>query len=772
MGNVQNHKHEDREKYLSCEWWITCCACLPILGFCQGLICVIPCTFYCTISCLVIYIFFMPIKFGATVWTIFVYEGLGPTLKFCAIIASIPIHLLWPFYESVLALCKYFLCSLFLPVGYIFDGNLPMCCGPITKVFHGCFIEFTGEVLKFNNHEFFEKLKEWRDYKLPEGEAPTEIPIFQFFFGLVKGIVFGIICAFGCAFLILGTAIWYLPRDLYYTCWTIVAYKGWGPNIKVLLLIFIPILLLIFPSLAFFGYWFGSFWSTFKNCIVYSIKWPENMFTGGVGKVFTNAFYVFRTNFVSCRYLKHFNNLKTQRDYILPKGTKPFDVPLFSIFVGLIKGILIAIPCTICLAFIIFAIACYNMPKNTLKTVWTAIIYKKIGPTLSFVIMIIGFCLSVAWPLIALLCGVIYGMGYCIIGSAVYNARKLTVCAGFREVFNDCFVNYPKEYWSFSNFEYRESLMKLRSEKLPPHSWPFDIPLHFILLFTLYLLSGIIIVLGSAIIMTICKFIPVLCANYIQFWKDYFRMADPHISYCFIFFILGNLVLPIGVILGTILFLLFSLAMGVHPIFIAFSESYIEGCKRILNNVYEMDVISNINSYSTTHSILIPLKLCDKQIFTTGITSSENDHFKLYWLSIWILFVIPGIFCCFFATLIMGIAKFPGIIYRSYKKLCELYCRNCDDCENNVFMCCTFPCFFASALLIPIISPLAILVFIIVGTSFGVICPCIAIKKNDFAEGYIHIGNIIFILDHWSNGIIFEKGSCLDCFDSGNKLCC
>jgi len=758
-----------RAEFLEPEWWILCCACLPMYGFLKGCICVIPCTAFYTLVIAVLSLIFIPINIIWTIYSICVYEGLGPTLKLFASILAIVIHCIWPAFAIIIALCVSLFYSLFSPVYYTFIDEYPCFCGGVGQVFYDCFYRFIVYALEFNFEGYFGWLKELRDYKLPENQEPTEIPLIQFIIGLLKGLIFGAICAIYCALSVHVTAIYYVPFDLYNICWTIAVYKGWGPNVKILCLIFVPFGLIIFPIFAFIMYFFISFISTIGNCIYYSCQYTENIFTGGVAKVFKDSFVLFRANFVFDRYFHYFVMLKEYREYELPEKEEPFDIPFLTILIGFIKGIICVIPCTIYFTIVIFFMSLYNTPKNTVLTIWTTIVYKKIGPTFSFIYLIITFCINICWPIFGLIGGLLFSFGYSLFGPIYYSIKENSVCAGFKEVMQNCFYYYLCIYWEYNNIKYPEMLKTKRKYKLGQYDSQIDIPLHWLVLLVLYLVSSFIINIVSAICMMVIKFITTLINEYIAFWKKYFQMDNCKKIALILFFILGNAILPVGVIIGCALFLLIAVLMSIFPICDTYDVGYMEGCYRALNNIYELDCASSFIAFNKATSIFRSFKLCKNNIFFRIYNTENQGTFNLYWFSIFLLFTIPGMVCCALATSIMFIVKLFPALYKGYTMIFGLYC-NAIKGSDCILAVCLFPLLVLGCVLVPAAVPIFLVSLIIGGTFLGGLCGEKAIEF-EFSRGYIQIANIIYILDDWSNKIIMDCDSCLGCWNSHDGIC-
>lgn len=757
---------DKRKGYLEPQWWLTCCACLPVLGFIKGLICVIPCTVFYTCAVTGIYVGFIPMNIFYTVWSIFSVEGFGITFKFVAAVFMIGIICLFPVIAAIVAFFISFGTSLFGPISYTFDDNYGILFGGIGEIFKKCFCDWVKDAIDIDLVNYLDYCSEQRkDPPLPDDEVPVDIPLLQIAIILIKGSIFSTICALYVSFACFITSLIHMPFDLYYNCWTIIVYKGWGVNNKIILSLLISIFLIIYPFLIFPCYFIYAFFYGYIILCDEAINSKDNIFISGIVRMFTHFFMENRLAYVKNRYIDHFVKLEEMRKYVLPQGAEPCDIPLGRFFIGLITALIIIAPCTICCSFMMFGISFYKYGHCTIMTIYTIIVSEKLGPTMKFIVCIlslVGFVI-----IFSVTFAVSTGSAFLIslvTPISVYIETK-TYCEIFASIKKICFVDMEQLIVEKCD-EYLEDLKSSREYILPEDQYPCDLPVHILLLFIISAAIGIVTSMTFAILMIIIKFIPTLINNEILFWKLYFKMTFWEKICLSWFWILGTFFVPIGVCLGMLLFLLLSFAFGVSPTAMYCEKGTFDVVTRILNNLYDLDLFSNFLAFNMPVSMLRTFNY--KTSLFTKDTFAGVEHYELYFIGIIPLIIIPSVIILAIASIIIFTIKLFPAIGRVYITLYNTYFEDDPDNDCCTKVACALP-FLVLFLIAPgfaiVITPLLIAAV----TGCGLLTFIVAFNKS-IPDCFREIFNIIHKVDKMSNEKIFGTDSCLSCWDFGESL--
>jgi len=264
--------------------------------------------------------------------------------------------------------------------------------------------------------------------------------------------------------------------------------------------------------------------------------------------------------------------------------------------VGLLKGLLICIPCAFIPTIACFLMALVLLPHDVVLSFYTLAATPRLGCTIKFFALLLLPVPLLLWPFMVLL-GVLLGAFCYALGGPVvltFSSKEESVCvAGVAEVVKVCVVEFPKAFWDFNYNSYFAYLLDFRAP-LKQDEKPFDIPIYWIPFGLLLVFLGELVSLPSALVIGIIKFFPGLFRCYLEIVKLWWDADSAIKVLSFPLWVLSLLLMPFGAVIILILFLLYSIYVGITPAIEAWNEGSLAGFATIIQNVFDMDQITNM----------------------------------------------------------------------------------------------------------------------------------------------------------------------------------
>lgn len=286
----------------------------------------------------------------------------------------------------------------------------------------------------------------------------------------------------------------------------------------------------------------------------------------------------------------------------------------FLPFIGLFKGLIAFIPCTLIHVIPCTLIAIILLPHDIFFTYYSILSSEKIGKNVTALGMILLPIPLLLWPECVSIAYLAYGGGFGLFKPimATFNEEYELFCGGIFESIYESFKNV-KEFWNFNYNSYFSYLQDFRVYKLSHGEKPFDISL-------IELFIGIVIGTSGAIIdgilftlLTLIKLIPGLLKSYWNLWKwfgDYLKdcrkscLGFVWFGLEFPIFILANIVLPVGVVLVAAFICLSGFFIGVSGGYVAYDQGIAKAYAKMIEWAREYDEKSNKFIYGEEWSCL------------------------------------------------------------------------------------------------------------------------------------------------------------------------
>ena len=298
--------------------------------------------------------------------------------------------------------------------------------------------------------------------------------------------------------------------------------------------------------------------------------------------------------------------------------------------IGLFKGLICVVPCTVWMTIANTLISIVHIPWNFYHTYAGLAKTPQLGPHIRVVILLtvwIPILLTPPATLIgSLLVALVYSLFYptVVTFSGSRGDCDNIFTSGIATVYADCFFNFPQSFmkalWTdyFDYLKhYRDTPRKItiRNEQgeTVEINEPFDIPVYWIPLSLVFSAVGIIINLPAAIVISLFKVIPATIRLYYHMWKFYGELGC---GFMFLFlapFIIANVLAPVVAVLGVVGFWILGIGMGVCATGTAYRHGFEMGFRRIIHTVYELDHITNHLVFDCD-GCLVMFKLCHEDM--------------------------------------------------------------------------------------------------------------------------------------------------------------
>lgn len=274
--------------------------------------------------------------------------------------------------------------------------------------------------------------------------------------------------------------------------------------------------------------------------------------------------------------------------------------------VGLLKGLLICIPCAIAPTVACFVIAIILLPHDIYYTFYTFTITPRLGLTVKFFTLILLPIPLLFWPFFVLFGTCIGAFGYALGGPVVdtfAEDESNVLTAGVAKTVKNCIIRAPVSFWDFN---YNSYFSYLDDYRRPLHEGekPFDVPLYWIPFGLLLTLLGELVALPTAIVLGIVKFFPGLCRAYYEVIRMWVKASCEIKVLAFPFLLLVLVVLPVAVVAVLLFFFCTGAFLGITPPGAAYKRGPLAGFKRIVNNIHTLDRFSNWMVFNESSSCM------------------------------------------------------------------------------------------------------------------------------------------------------------------------
>jgi len=128
-------------------------------------------------------------------------------------------------------------------------------------------------------------------------------------------------------------AIIMVPHDVFYTYYTVLVTKQYGPNLKIFAMLLLPAPLVAWPPLVCIGTLIWSMGYSIFQAQAYTFDSQYNLFCGGILEIWEDSFKHVKS-FWEFNYNSYFDYLAKFREP-LKDGEVPFDINVCQIIVGL-----------------------------------------------------------------------------------------------------------------------------------------------------------------------------------------------------------------------------------------------------------------------------------------------------------------------------------------------------------------------------------------------------------------------------------------------------
>lgn len=274
-------------------------------------------------------------------------------------------------------------------------------------------------------------------------------------------------------------------------------------------------------------------------------------------------------------------------------------LPIF----GFLKGIITFVPSTLIIALSCTIISIVLLPNDIFLTYYCFVRTKKLGPNITIMIMLLLPIPLILWPPSVLILSLIFGVSFGLFNPIVktFDPYYNLICGGIKETLAESF-HFVAEFWCFNTNSYFSYLFELRNYRLIDGEKPFDISL-------LQLIVGIIIGTIGAIVdgvfftlISAIKLLPIILRVYSHLWKWYFEYVSKCGRSCLDFvwfglmvpiFILANVLIPQGVLLGLILVSLAGFFMGLSASYIAYESGIPKAFEKMMEYIKEFNKQTN-----------------------------------------------------------------------------------------------------------------------------------------------------------------------------------
>lgn len=275
-------------------------------------------------------------------------------------------------------------------------------------------------------------------------------------------------------------------------------------------------------------------------------------------------------------------------------------------FYGLLKGLICVIPCTLSVTLSATAISLVLLPYDFFHIYWAIAKTKIVGPNITIVAMFLLPLPLLAWPILVLIVSFSISFFYSLFAPVCFTFDRNydLLCGGVARVYNDCFYDFIPSFWKFNYISFTEFARGFREYQLLEGEKPFDIPIYWIILGPIYAAFGILVDLPAAALISVFKFIPTMCRAYYELWVWYCKLDQISIIGFSLCFVAGNALLPFGMVLAVAVFLVYSIVLAFTAPGAAFLRGLEAGIKRIFNNVYDMDKVTNELAFDKKNSCL------------------------------------------------------------------------------------------------------------------------------------------------------------------------
>jgi hypothetical protein len=269
----------------------------------------------------------------------------------------------------------------------------------------------------------------------------------------------------------------------------------------------------------------------------------------------------------------------------------PCGWPVLAI-IGLVKGIISVVPCTVALFLGTVITTLVNIPHN-LYNAYSAII--KTPKLATKIKVIVGILLPIALLIAAPLAVVITLLGavcYSLFGPAVYTfTEDYIFISGWVHTWSDCFYHVPKKSWEFWWDEAPKGAKEFEDYKLKEDEEPFDVPIWWVFIGLLYALVGGLLDAIGGLILGVVHCIPATVKVLYKVLKYYFESwKEPCLGVTFTIFVVPVLAIalvgtPIVSIIGATVVGAF---YGGSSAGAAYKNGYGAGFKRISHAIYSI----------------------------------------------------------------------------------------------------------------------------------------------------------------------------------------